>query len=276
MAHRRFEGKEHAASYLRYRVSPPQELIAEILAFLENMKGRPFDLAVDVGCGSGQGTLLLAPHFTQVIGTDISPAQLEVALANSSAPNIFYRQCPAEELPFADGEVDLVTSMTAAHWFHRPRFLQEADRLLKPRGCLALVSYTLDMDLEYGQHSHTLTDICHQFYKNLLPFRSAHIGTTTVPLYKQMYDSCPYPDKEWHECLRMRRPMPLSGYIGMVETFSSYRALLKHDPVEAHRFSQDFRNRPRLLSEMGESNPDTEITVVIKYFYWLACKPAAA
>lgn len=36
-----------------------------------------------------------------------------------------------------------------------------------------------------------------QFYKNLLPFRSAHIGTTTVPLYKQMYDSCPYPDKEW-------------------------------------------------------------------------------
>lgn len=37
--------------------------------------------------------------------------------------------------------------------------------------------------------------------------------------------------------------MPLSGYIGMVETFSSYQALLKQDPVEAHRFSQDFRNR---------------------------------
>lgn len=58
---------------------------------LSLQKGRPFDLAVDVGCGSGQGTLLLAPHFTQVIGTDISPAQLEVALANSSAPNIFYK-----------------------------------------------------------------------------------------------------------------------------------------------------------------------------------------
>lgn len=52
--------------------------------------------------------------------------------------------------------------MAAAHWFDRPWFLQEADRLLKPRGCLALISYTLDMDLEYGQHSHTLTDICHQ------------------------------------------------------------------------------------------------------------------
>ncbi|XP_045567048.1 putative methyltransferase DDB_G0268948 [Salmo salar] len=163
MAHRRFEVKEHAASYLRSRVPPPpQELITEILGFLENMKERPFDLAVDIGCGSGQGTLLLAPHFTQVIGTDISPAQLEVALANSSTPNIFYRQCPAEELPFADGGPDLVTSMTAAHWFDRPWFLQEADRLLKPRGCLALISYTLDMDLEYGQHSHTLTDICHQ------------------------------------------------------------------------------------------------------------------
>lgn len=55
--------------------------------------------------------------------------------------------------------------MAAAHWFDRPWFLQEADRLLKPRGCLALISYTLDMDLEYGQHSHTLTDICHQVRK---------------------------------------------------------------------------------------------------------------
>lgn len=49
-------------------------------------------LAVDVGCGSGQGTVLLAPYFTKVVGTDVSPAQLEMALTNNkNPPNVSYR-----------------------------------------------------------------------------------------------------------------------------------------------------------------------------------------
>lgn len=54
-------------------------------------KDPPFELAVDVGCGSGQGTVLLAKHFTSVVGTDISPAQMEMALQHSKEPNITYR-----------------------------------------------------------------------------------------------------------------------------------------------------------------------------------------
>lgn len=49
------------------------------------------DLAVDVGCGSGQGSELLAPHFLTVVGTDVSPAQLEIASAKEHAPNVCYR-----------------------------------------------------------------------------------------------------------------------------------------------------------------------------------------
>lgn len=56
-----------------------------------DQKGRPFELAVDVGCGSGQGTVLLAKHFASVTGTDVSPAQLEVAAQHAQAPNITYR-----------------------------------------------------------------------------------------------------------------------------------------------------------------------------------------
>lgn len=54
-------------------------------------KGRPFELAVDVGCGSGQGTVLLAKHFASVVGTDVSPAQLEMAVQHAKKPNITYR-----------------------------------------------------------------------------------------------------------------------------------------------------------------------------------------
>lgn len=61
---------------------------------------------------------------------------------------IFIQVCPvcctdregrAEELPFADGSVDLLTAATAAHWFEPSRFLAEASRVLKPRGCIALL-----------------------------------------------------------------------------------------------------------------------------------------
>uniref|UniRef100_A0A672GF91 Si:ch211-93g23.2 n=1 Tax=Salarias fasciatus TaxID=181472 RepID=A0A672GF91_SALFA len=155
MAVRLFEGKDHAVAYLQYRVMP-QELISVVMGHQPS-----FHLAVDVGCGSGQGTALLAPFFTKVIGTDVSPAQLEMVPTNSSPPNVSYsRQCPAEELPFESGEVDLVTAMTAAHWFDRERFLQEAYRVLRPGGCLALLSYTMDMELEYGDVSDALNDIC--------------------------------------------------------------------------------------------------------------------
>lgn len=71
-----------------------------------------------------------------------------------------FRQSPAEDLPFESGTVDLITAMTAAHWFDRPRFFKEADRVLKPGGCLALLSSSLDMELEYGDVSDKLKDIC--------------------------------------------------------------------------------------------------------------------
>ncbi|XP_034145696.1 uncharacterized protein LOC105023182 [Esox lucius] len=267
MAHRHFEGKKHSSAYLKYRVSPPMEVTEEILGFLEKKKGIPFDLAVDVGCGSGQGTVLLAPHFTQVVGTDISPAQLEVALANCKAPNISYRLCPAEELPFSDGGVHLVTSMNAAHWFDRPQFLQGGRQGVEAQW----VSGTGQLCCR--QHSQDLSDICQKFFKTLLPFRSAHLGlSSTAPLYRKMYNSCPYPDKEWHEC-DVRRPMPLCDYIGMVETLSSYQVLSKEEPVKAHSFSLEFQKR--LFSVMGVSSPEIEVIVVIKYLYWLASKPAA-
>lgn len=74
------------------------------------------------------------------------------------------RECPAEELSFASGEVDLLSAMTAAHWFNHQKFLLEADRVLRPGGCLALLSYTMDFELEYGDISDKLNDICKEVH----------------------------------------------------------------------------------------------------------------
>ncbi len=81
------------------------------------------------------------------------------------------RESPAEELPFEDGSVDLVTTMSAFHWFDRSRFLQEAHRVLKPHGCLAILNYTMDMELSYGDCSETLNHICKEVGIITLVFR---------------------------------------------------------------------------------------------------------
>uniref|UniRef100_A0A3B4YY36 Zgc:162780 n=1 Tax=Seriola lalandi dorsalis TaxID=1841481 RepID=A0A3B4YY36_SERLL len=268
MAYRLFEGKEHAASYCKYRISPSDHLIQQVLDFLEKQvrfitRCRPFELAVDVGCGSGQGTLLLAKHFASVVGTDVSPAQLEVALQHVKEPNITYKQCVAEELPFADSSVDLMTAMSAFHWFDRPRFLREAHRVLKPRGCLALLNYTIDMELSHPDCcSHTLNRVC----KEVLTEYSPERGDSECALK--------HTQPHLQECVWVRRPMPLSSYMGLVESFSSYQALLRDDPQKATSLSQD--TCQRLMTIMKVTSAETEVAVAVKYFYLLACKPEEA
>lgn len=71
--------------------SLPFHLHLDVLFIAFSQKKSANDLAVDVGCGSGQGTLLLAPHFTCVVGTDISPAQLEMGRKHVNIPNVSYR-----------------------------------------------------------------------------------------------------------------------------------------------------------------------------------------
>src|SRR5712691_7083703 len=46
---------------------------------------------IDLGCGNGTQTRFLADHFARVLGTEISPAAVEIARAQNSAPNISYR-----------------------------------------------------------------------------------------------------------------------------------------------------------------------------------------
>ena len=74
-AHQHFQSGGEA--YAHYRPTYPATL-AEALAALSPAQR----LAVDVGCGTGQLSVLLANHFDQVIATDVSADQLSHATAH--------------------------------------------------------------------------------------------------------------------------------------------------------------------------------------------------
>ncbi|KAI9501861.1 trans-aconitate methyltransferase 1 [Coemansia spiralis] len=130
-----------------YSANRPQykpDLAAKIVAFHKTANpNAATDLAVDVATGTGIFARQLPQYFTRVIGTDISNAMLESARHSTGGGSVQYIQSPAESLSFLqDQTVDLITVATGAHWFDITKFLQEARRVLKPSGTLAIFGYT--------------------------------------------------------------------------------------------------------------------------------------
>jgi SAM-dependent methyltransferase len=96
------------------------------------------DVAVDLGCGSGQLTTDLAPHFARVVGVDPSQPLLDAA---PTLANVEYRCAAAEATGLPAASADLVVAAQAAHWFDWPRFVAEVARIARPGALVALVSY---------------------------------------------------------------------------------------------------------------------------------------
>lgn len=55
--------------------------------------------------------------------------------------------------------MDLLASFTAAHWFDIEKFMKEANRVVKPGGCVVITTYTRDMSLHYRNCSEKLTEV---------------------------------------------------------------------------------------------------------------------
>jgi SAM-dependent methyltransferase len=93
---------------------------------------------LDVGCGSGWATRLLAEYAVngQVTGIDISDEMVRLARESSLLfPNVDYQTASAEQLPFADGEFTYSFSMESLYYYANiPAALKEIHRTLKAGG----------------------------------------------------------------------------------------------------------------------------------------------
>jgi SAM-dependent methyltransferase len=128
----RFSGA--ASGYARSRPSYPAPLVDWVLA--ETAVG-PRDRVVDVGCGTGIFTRLLAARGLDVVGIDPNRDMLAEARAAGSPPE--YRRGEAEATGLDDASVALVTAAQVFHWLDADRALAEFRRILRPGGHAAAI-----------------------------------------------------------------------------------------------------------------------------------------
>src|SRR5689334_18214594 len=98
---------------------------------------------LDVGCGSGWATRLLADFAIdgRVTGIDISDEMVRVAReASPSHPNVDFQVASAEQLPFDTDEFTHAFSMESLYYYRNiPKALSEIHRVLKNGGLFVAV-----------------------------------------------------------------------------------------------------------------------------------------
>lgn len=134
MVRRRFDAAAAAfadASFIH------DEARQRLLGRLDFLKIEPA-VIVDLGCGNGGGAVLLGDRFpgARVIAVDSSAAMTAAARRRSGTPE--YVVADAEQLPFADGAVDLLFANLVLPWCRPDRFVAEAARVLSADGLLLL------------------------------------------------------------------------------------------------------------------------------------------
>jgi ubiquinone/menaquinone biosynthesis C-methylase UbiE len=101
----------------------------------------PLDV-LDVGCGTGFLSLLLAERGHRVTGVDVAPAMLARARSKAAAQGLTVRfvRADAEALSLTDAGLDLIIERHLLWTLPHPEIALEGwRRLLRPRGRLVLI-----------------------------------------------------------------------------------------------------------------------------------------
>ncbi|KAM4023848.1 uncharacterized protein ACNLHF_024790 [Anomaloglossus baeobatrachus] len=270
MAFHLYKNMAFSLIYQKYMVPVSNEITNMVLSYVKGKaNGRPLEMAVDVGCGTGRYTLPLAPHFKEVLGLDISDTQISVAKQMSLAKNVSYMVSPAETLPVKDASVDLVHVAVAVHWFKLDKFLDETIRVLKTNGCLAVHAFEPVAEFEYKNLSDDLNSVMSEVWETLYQ----HVDNSTDDMlsrYQHLYEAIPLKDKERITGIPAKVQLTIPEMIGFTHSSYMFQRFKEKDEKRAEQFIMHISNRFQEI--LGEETDSVRMNVHMKHYCVLACK----
>lgn len=106
---------------------------------------------LEIGCGRGRFSRLLAAHAEKVFAIDLSPQMIRVAQERSKLfPNIEFITADVMEHRFDDNQFDCIATVTTLHHLSLESILRKIREILKPGGvfvCLDLYQRSNFTDL---------------------------------------------------------------------------------------------------------------------------------
>ena len=124
-----------AVNYDRWYTKPENRAVAALEnslmhEMLQPVRGRT---VLDIGCGTGMGTMSLLDAGLQVTGIDPSPYMLDIAQRHTGNRVDFHRGF-AEDLPFGDNEFNYSCLVTTLEFAENPhKALEEAFRVTRDK-----------------------------------------------------------------------------------------------------------------------------------------------
>ena len=190
---------------------------------------------LEVGCGTGQATLLLAQAALRIHALELGPALAELARTNlSSYPDVTVQTVAFEDFG-SSAPFDALISVQAFHWIAPESGLKHAASLLRPGGALLLAWH---QDRSQNTPFYSATDPVHRRWESPLELNRPTPSSSPDRFVKALEDSAlfrglhvsRYP---WREVYGKER------YLELLLTYSNVQAL--EPPV-----------RERFLAEIAE------------------------
>jgi len=134
--------------YARYRRGYPDEVARRIV---DAFGLTPDDVALDLGCGTGQLTTALDAHVGSMIGMDPEPDMLAAAAATHAGAGITWVLGSDRDVPDVGRALRPLGALTVAvaiHWMDRDALFRAARPLLRPGGGVAVVTNGMPLWLQ--------------------------------------------------------------------------------------------------------------------------------
>ncbi|MEU8634993.1 methyltransferase domain-containing protein [Amycolatopsis sp. NPDC048633] len=161
-------GGEVSEYYQRFRRGYPPAVGDALATAFELTRD---DVVLDLGCGTGQLTRVLAPRAGAVLGMDPEPAMLDQARKAGSPPNVSWLLGADSDVgalapALGPGRLGAVTVAQALHWMDHARLFAATHPLLRPGGGVAVVTNGEPLWLQDTAWSAALREVV-----------SSHLGT---------------------------------------------------------------------------------------------------